>query len=78
MKHGVKSQPKLTHFDEAGSARMVDVSAKSVTQRTARAQAFVKIRPEVLADAPVETAPASKAITTPASTSVAATERARS
>ena len=39
---------KLTHFDAAGSPRMVDVGAKPLTRRTARAQAFVKIRPEVL------------------------------
>jgi cyclic pyranopterin phosphate synthase len=39
----------LTHFDESGSPRMVDVSGKPVTARTARAQAFVHIRAEVLA-----------------------------
>ncbi|MEB2361058.1 MAG: cyclic pyranopterin monophosphate synthase MoaC [Bryobacteraceae bacterium] len=38
----------LSHFDEAGSARMVDVSAKQNTRRTARAHAFVRIRPDVL------------------------------
>src|SRR6476646_2582383 len=39
---------KLSHYDEAGRARMVDVSAKAETKRTATAQAFVKIRPSVL------------------------------
>ena len=39
---------KLTHFDDAGSPRMVDVSAKPLTARTARAEAFVRIRPAVL------------------------------
>ncbi|MBI3281831.1 MAG: cyclic pyranopterin monophosphate synthase MoaC [Acidobacteria bacterium] len=39
---------RLSHFDDAGSARMVDVSAKPQTLRTARANAFVKIRPAVL------------------------------
>ena len=39
---------KLSHYDSAGRASMVDVSAKSDTQRTARAHAFVKIRPAVL------------------------------
>jgi cyclic pyranopterin phosphate synthase len=39
---------KLSHFDSAGSPRMVDVSAKAVTRRTARAHAFVRMRPEVL------------------------------
>ena len=39
---------KLSHYDSAGRASMVDVSAKSDTQRTARAHAFVKISPAVL------------------------------
>lgn len=33
--------PRLTHLDERGEARMVDVSAKSVTVREATARAFV-------------------------------------
>ena len=40
---------KLTHFDDSGQARMVDVGAKGVTRRTARAHAFVRMSPEVLA-----------------------------
>ncbi len=43
---------ELTHFDERGAARMVDVSAKKATARTARAQAFVRLGPEVLAKLP--------------------------
>ncbi|HLJ50518.1 MAG TPA: cyclic pyranopterin monophosphate synthase MoaC [Bryobacteraceae bacterium] len=43
---------KLSHYDHAGSPRMVDVSAKSETKRTARAHAFVRIKPEVLAKLP--------------------------
>jgi len=39
---------KLSHFDPAGSPRMVDVSAKRETKRTARAHAFVRMRAEVL------------------------------
>lgn len=39
---------KLSHYDSAGRARMVDVSAKIDTKRTATAQALVKIRPAVL------------------------------
>ena len=35
------SAPDLTHLDEAGQARMVDVSAKDVTARTARASGRV-------------------------------------
>jgi cyclic pyranopterin phosphate synthase len=43
---------KLSHYDSAGSPRMVDVSAKSATKRTARAHAFVRIAPAVLARLP--------------------------
>jgi len=43
---------KLSHYDSAGSARMVDVSAKSETRRTARAHAFVRIAPAVLRKLP--------------------------
>ncbi len=38
----------LTHIDEAGKARMVDVSGKDVTNRVATAQAVVTMRPETL------------------------------
>jgi cyclic pyranopterin phosphate synthase len=43
---------KLSHYDPAGSPRMVDVSAKPETRRTARAHAFVRIDPEVLRKLP--------------------------
>jgi cyclic pyranopterin monophosphate synthase len=43
---------KLSHYDGAGSPRMVDVSAKPQTRRTARAHAFVRVKPEVLAKLP--------------------------
>jgi cyclic pyranopterin monophosphate synthase len=43
---------KLSHFDDSGQPRMVDVSAKSVTKRTARAHAFVRMSAEVLASLP--------------------------
>ena len=43
---------KLSHYDNAGSARMVDVSAKLDTKRTARAHAFIRIKPEVLRKLP--------------------------
>jgi cyclic pyranopterin phosphate synthase len=42
----------LSHYDSAGRARMVDVSEKKDTRRTAVAQAFVKIRPAVLKKLP--------------------------
>jgi cyclic pyranopterin phosphate synthase len=43
---------KLSHYDSAGIARMVDVSAKKATPRTARAHAFVRIAPAVLRKLP--------------------------
>ena len=43
---------RLSHYDAAGSPRMVDVSAKPETRRTARAHAFVRIRPAVLKKLP--------------------------
>ena len=39
---------KLSHFDAAGQPRMVDVSAKTETRRTARAHAFVRMNQQVL------------------------------
>ncbi len=39
---------KLTHLDETGAARMVDVGAKETTKRTASAQAIVTMQPETL------------------------------
>ena len=43
---------KLSHFDSAGSPRMVDVSGKSETRRSATAHAFVRIQPDVLKQLP--------------------------
>ena len=39
---------KLSHYDGAGRARMVDVSGKSVTRREAEASAFVAIKSAVI------------------------------
>src|SRR5882724_2415825 len=41
--------PKLSHYGKRGQVQMVDVSAKAVTTRSAKAQAFVKMKPAVLA-----------------------------
>ncbi|MFH9730544.1 cyclic pyranopterin monophosphate synthase MoaC [Streptomyces sp. NPDC017260] len=41
-------QDRLTHIDEAGAARMVDVSGKDVTARTARASGRVLVAPRVV------------------------------
>jgi cyclic pyranopterin phosphate synthase len=40
---------KLTHIDETGRARMVDVSEKAVTAREAVAEGFVRMAPATLA-----------------------------
>ena len=39
---------ELTHFDEAGRARMVDVSAKDITTRVAVASGEIMMLPETL------------------------------
>jgi cyclic pyranopterin phosphate synthase len=40
---------KLTHIDEQGRVRMVDVTAKAPTERMARAQAVVTMTEETFA-----------------------------
>ncbi|HQW51285.1 MAG TPA: cyclic pyranopterin monophosphate synthase MoaC, partial [Tepidiformaceae bacterium] len=40
---------ELSHLDERGAARMVDVSAKAETTRTAVAEAIVRMQPATLA-----------------------------
>ena len=42
------SDPKLTHLDEHGRARMVDVGAKPDTERIAAAKGEVHMKPETL------------------------------
>ena len=44
-----KAGKKLSHLDDKGAARMVDVSGKDVTERVARAEGFVEMRAETLA-----------------------------
>jgi cyclic pyranopterin phosphate synthase len=39
---------KLSHFDEKGASRMVDVGRKRATRRVARARATVEMTPETL------------------------------
>lgn len=39
---------ELTHLDESGAARMVDVTEKAVTSREARAEAFIRMLPETV------------------------------
>jgi cyclic pyranopterin phosphate synthase len=42
-------QPTFTHLDAAGNARMVDVTLKQPTVRSATARAFVRCAPDVVA-----------------------------
>ncbi|HEY3789928.1 MAG TPA: cyclic pyranopterin monophosphate synthase MoaC [Urbifossiella sp.] len=39
----------LSHFDDSGASRMVDVGAKAETERSARASAVVRMKPATLA-----------------------------
>jgi molybdenum cofactor biosynthesis protein MoaC/molybdopterin converting factor subunit 1 len=43
------SLPELTHLDRGGTARMVDVGSKPVTERRARAEARLRMSPETAA-----------------------------
>jgi cyclic pyranopterin phosphate synthase len=43
------TEPRLTHVDETGAARMVDVTAKPITARVATAAGRVLVSPEVVA-----------------------------
>ena len=40
---------QLTHIDENGDVRMVDVSQKADTERVAVAEGFISMKPETLA-----------------------------
>jgi len=42
------SSSPLTHFDAQGQAHMVDVSAKAVTHRIARATGYIEMQPATL------------------------------
>ena len=39
---------EFTHFDEKGNARMVDVSEKEITRRTALAQGKIRLSREAM------------------------------
>jgi cyclic pyranopterin monophosphate synthase len=43
-----KREPRLSHLDAEGAARMVDVSAKEDTERVARATGVIRMRPDTL------------------------------
>lgn len=44
-----ESNPQLSHLDEEGRIRMVDVGAKATTSRTAEASGFVLMLPDTVA-----------------------------
>src|SRR5712692_3662512 len=46
--NSLSSMSEFTHFNESGRARMVDVSEKAATHRTATAQARILMQPETL------------------------------
>ncbi|MCA0756701.1 cyclic pyranopterin monophosphate synthase MoaC [Paenibacillus sp. N4] len=46
---GRSDEVELTHFNEQGRARMVDITGKEVTSRTAVARTTVKMNPDTLA-----------------------------
>lgn len=48
----LEAMSRLSHFDEAGEARMVDVSGKAATRREAEASVFVALSAEALAALP--------------------------
>lgn len=54
----------LTHVDESGRARMVDVSGKEVTVRTATARGHLTCKPETLEQVRAGTAPKGSVIHT--------------
>ena len=47
-KDGKPSRGKLSHYDNAGRATMVDVSGKTASRREAEASAFIEMSAEVL------------------------------
>ncbi len=66
---------RLTHVDESGAARMVDVTAKDVTARTATARGRVEVSAEVIALLRGEGVPKGDAIATARIAGIMATKR---
>ena len=55
---------RLSHLDESGRARMVDVSEKEATLRIATAEGFLRCKPETLNQVRAGTAPKGSVIQT--------------
>ena len=66
---------RLTHVDDSGAARMVDVTAKEVTARTATARGRVEVSVEVIALLRGEGVPKGDAIATARIAGIMATKR---
>ncbi len=69
------SRIRLTHLDDAGAARMVDVSAKTPTVRTASATAFVVCSPSTVAALRDGTVPKGDALAVARVAGIAAAKR---
>lgn len=69
------SRIRLTHLDDAGAARMVDVSAKTPTVRTASATAFVACSPSTVAALRDGTVPKGDALAVARVAGIAAAKR---
>src|SRR5207302_8427526 len=65
----------LTHLDESGRARMVDVSKKEVTARAATARGFLSCQPETVEQVRAGTAPKGSVIQTAEIAGVMAAKR---
>jgi cyclic pyranopterin monophosphate synthase len=70
------SDPRLTHIDEAGSARMVDVGDKEATARRAVAKARLRMTPETAAAIESRDAPKGDVIGTARIAGIQAAKRA--
>lgn len=44
----MNKEQEFTHFDDSGSAIMVDVSGKDITSRVAVAEGFINVSPQVM------------------------------
>lgn len=66
---------KLSHLDDKGAARMVDVSGKAVTKRMSRAQGQITMKPETMALLTSGTAPKGDLIATARIAGIMATKR---
>jgi cyclic pyranopterin phosphate synthase len=66
---------RLSHLDEAGRARMVDVSDKAATARTATAEGHLRCRPETLDEVRAGTTPKGSVIQTAELAGVMAAKR---